>query len=71
VTSLGGAGIEEYAEAVFNEWKLGQKGKRQRLLILVAPEERRMRIEVGYGLEGIMTDGPGGRHYPRRDDAAL
>lgn len=60
VTSLGGAGIEEYAEAVFNEWKLGQKGKDNGLLILVAPKERRMRIEVGYGLEGIMTDGRAG-----------
>ncbi len=56
VNSLEGESVEEYAHTVFNAWKLGQKGKDNGVLILVAPQERRMRIEVGYGLEGTLTD---------------
>ena len=56
VPSLEGESIESYAEQVFNTWKLGQKGKDNGVLVLVAPSERRMRIEVGYGLEGTLTD---------------
>jgi uncharacterized protein len=41
---------------VFEAWKLGQKGKDNGVLVVVAPRERRMRIEVGYGLEGTLTD---------------
>lgn len=61
VPSLEGMSIEEYAVNVFNHWELGQKGKDNGILIVVAPSERRMRIEVGYGLEGIMTDLIAGR----------
>lgn len=60
VPTLNGEGIEEYAVAVFNEWKLGQKGKDNGILVVVAPHDRRMRIEVGYGLEGTMPDGVAG-----------
>ena len=56
VNSLEGESVEEYAHTVFNTWKLGQKGKDNGVLLLVAPQERRMRIEVGYGLEGTLTD---------------
>lgn len=56
VPSLEGESVESYAEQVFNTWKLGQKGKDNGVLVLVAPTERRMRIEVGYGLEGTLTD---------------
>ena len=56
VPSLEGESIESYAEQVFNTWKLGQKGKDNGVLVLVAPTERRMRIEVGSGLEGTLTD---------------
>jgi len=56
VPSLEGESIESYAEQVFNTWKLGRKGKDNGVLVLVAPNERRMRIEVGYGLEGTLTD---------------
>jgi uncharacterized protein len=56
VRSLEGESVEAYAERVFNTWKLGQKGKDNGVLVLVAPAERRMRIEVGYGLEGTLTD---------------
>lgn len=60
VSSLEGAGIEEYANTVFTAWKLGQKGKDNGILILVAPKDRRMRLEVGYGLEGTLPDGAAG-----------
>ena len=56
VPSLEGESVESFAEQVFNTWKLGQKGKDNGVLLLVAPSERRMRIEVGYGLEGTLTD---------------
>lgn len=56
VPSLAGESVEAYAEQVFNAWKLGQKGRDNGVLVLVAPSERRMRIEVGYGLEGTLTD---------------
>jgi uncharacterized protein len=60
VPTLNGEGIEEYAVSVFNAWKLGQKGKDNGILVVVAPNDRRMRIEVGYGLEGTMPDGVAG-----------
>jgi uncharacterized protein len=56
VPSLEGESIEDYAYKVFNEWKLGQKDKDNGILIVVVPDERRMRIEVGYGLEGTLPD---------------
>jgi len=56
IPEIGGESIEEYANRVFNEWKLGQKGRDNGVLIIVVPDEKRMRIEVGYGLEGILTD---------------
>jgi len=56
VPSLEGESIEGYAEAAFKEWKLGQKGKDNGILLIVAPQDRRMRIEVGYGLEGTLPD---------------
>jgi uncharacterized protein len=60
VPSLDGIGVEEYAAAVFSAWKLGQKGKDNGILFLVAPHDRRVRIEVGYGLEGFINDGLAG-----------
>jgi uncharacterized protein len=56
VNSLEGQEIEPYANALFREWKLGEKAKNNGVLLLVAPKERRVRIEVGYGLEGTLTD---------------
>ena len=61
VPSLGGVSIEEYAVRVFEKWKLGQAGKDNGVLILIAVNDRRMRIEVGYGLEGTLTDGMAGQ----------
>lgn len=56
VPSLQGLEIEPYANALFRSWKLGQKGVNNGLLLLVAPTEHKFRFEVGYGLEGTMTD---------------
>ncbi|MBN2403245.1 MAG: YgcG family protein [Spirochaetes bacterium] len=61
IPTLNGQSIEDYAVKVFEVWKLGQKGKDNGILIIVVPNERRMRIEVGYGLEGTMTDLMAGR----------
>ena len=56
VASLEGQDIEPYANELFRSWKLGEKTKNNGVLLLVAPNERRVRIEVGYGLEGTLTD---------------
>lgn len=48
--------IEDVAIQIFDEWKLGQKSKNNGVLLLIAPNERKMRIEVGRGLEGALTD---------------
>lgn len=56
IKSLQGRTIEEVAIVLAREWGIGQKGLDNGLLILVAPTEREMRIEVGRGLEGVMTD---------------
>ena len=61
ITTLEGENIEDYSNKVFNEWKLGQKGKDNGILIVIVRDERKMRIEVGYGLEGDLPDLAAGR----------
>src|SRR5262245_5722329 len=56
VNSLQGQEIEPYANELFRTWKLGEKAKNNGVLLLVAPNEHRVRIEIGYGLEGTLTD---------------
>lgn len=56
VSSLQGGDIETYANELFRTWKLGQTQKNNGVLLLVAPAEHKVRIEVGYGLEGMLTD---------------
>jgi uncharacterized protein len=56
VNSLQGSDIETYANELFRAWKLGQAQKNNGVLLLVAPNEHKVRIEVGYGLEGTLTD---------------
>ncbi len=56
VPSLQGTSIEDYANRLFRTWQIGQAKKNNGVLLLVAPNERKVRIEVGYGLEGILTD---------------
>ena len=54
--SLQGSDIETYANELFRFWKLGEAKKNNGVLLLVAPAEHKVRIEVGYGLEGTLTD---------------
>lgn len=56
VSSLEGEDIEGYALRVARAWRLGQEGRDNGLLVLVAPNDRKTRIEVGYGLEGDVPD---------------
>ncbi len=56
VDSLQGQEIEPYANELFRHWALGEKTKNNGVLLLVAPKEKKIRIEVGYGLEGTLTD---------------
>jgi uncharacterized protein len=66
VQSLDGQSIEEFAFDTKQQWKLGQKGKDNGVLLVVAVQDRKYRIEVGYGLEGVLPDslvGTIGREY--------
>ncbi|MEA2599610.1 MAG: uncharacterized protein QOF89_602 [Acidobacteriota bacterium] len=56
VDSLDGEAIEDYANKVGRAWALGQKGKDNGVLLLVSKNDRKMRMEVGYGLEPVLTD---------------
>jgi uncharacterized membrane protein YgcG len=56
VKSLEGSDVETYANELFRNWKLGEAKKNNGVLLLVAPTEHKVRIEVGYGLEGTLTD---------------
>ena len=56
VPNLQGHEIEEYGVGLGRAWQIGQQGANNGVVLIVAVEERKMRIEVGYGLEGIMTD---------------
>ncbi len=54
--SLQGTSIEDYGYQLGRQWQIGQKDKNNGVLLIVAPNERKVRIEVGYGLEGTLTD---------------
>jgi uncharacterized protein len=56
IDSLNGQDIESYSIDLATRWGIGQKGKDNGVLILVAVKERKLRIEVGYGLEGALPD---------------
>ena len=68
VKSIGDDSIEDYASRLFEKWKIGQKDKDNGVLFLVSLDDRKMRIEVGYGLEPVITDGRAGRI---RDDDVI
>jgi uncharacterized protein len=57
VNSLDGTDIESYAVALYKQWGIGSKATDHGVLILLAVQDRKYRIEVGYGLEPILTDG--------------
>lgn len=56
LSTLDGQEIADVSYQIAQTWKIGQKGKDDGILLVVAPHERRARIEVGKGLEGLMTD---------------
>ncbi|MBX3598742.1 MAG: YgcG family protein [Rhizobiaceae bacterium] len=56
IESLDGESIESFSNRLFRAWQLGQAGENNGVLLLVARDDRKMRIEVGYGLEGALTD---------------
>ncbi|NMC73390.1 MAG: TPM domain-containing protein [Geobacteraceae bacterium] len=61
IPSLEGESLEEYSIKVAEAWKIGQKGKDNGAILLIAKQERKIRIEVGRGLEGKLTDLLSGR----------
>lgn len=61
VPTTGPDTIEQFATRVFDDWKLGRKGTDDGVLLIVAKDDRTLRIEVGYGLEGAITDAISGR----------
>lgn len=61
IPSTGDDTIEQFATKVFDEWKLGDVKRNDGVLLLVAWQDRKVRIEVGYGLEGVITDAIAGR----------
>ncbi len=63
VPDLQGQDISDYAYQLGRTWGIGQKGKNDGAILLVAPAERKMWITVGYGLEGILTDALTSRIY--------
>lgn len=61
VNSLDGDTIEDYANKLFRQYGIGDSKKNNGVLILLSIRDRKCRIEVGYGLEGTLTDGKTGR----------
>jgi uncharacterized protein len=61
VDSLNGDSIENYAVGLFQAWGIGKTGKDNGILLITSMAEKKVKIEVGYGLEGIITDGRAGR----------
>ena len=61
VSSLNGLEVEDYATRLFRAWGIGNKERDDGVLLLVAPNERKVRIETGYGAEGFLPDILGGR----------
>jgi uncharacterized protein len=56
LSSLQGTSIEDYGYQLGRQWGIGEKSRNNGALLIVAPNERKVRIEVGYGLEGALTD---------------
>ena len=56
IRSLQGLSIEDYGVRLGRQWQIGQKDRNNGVLLIIAPKERKVRIEVGYGLEGTLTD---------------
>ncbi len=66
LNSLQGQTIEEYGNQLGRHWGIGQDARNNGVLLIVAPIERKVRIEVGYGLEGALTDALAGQIISQR-----
>jgi len=60
IPSLEGDNLEDYSIRLADTWKIGQEGKDNGVILLIAKNDRKLRIEVGYGLEGVLPDGLAG-----------
>ena len=56
IPTLGGDNLEDYSIRLAEKWQIGQKGRDNGVILVVVMKERKMRIEVGYGLEGVLPD---------------
>lgn len=56
ITTLDGYPLEDYSHKLARDWGIGQKGKNNGILVFVVKDDRKVRIEVGYGLEGVVPD---------------
>ncbi|MBI5416463.1 TPM domain-containing protein [Candidatus Poribacteria bacterium] len=63
--TIGDEPIDSYAAKLFEKWKIGEKNKDNGVLILAAIKDKKIKIEVGYGLEGAITDGRAGEILDR------
>lgn len=69
VETLDGLSVEEYATELFTKWGIGQEDTDNGVLLLISENDREIRIEVGYGLEGAITDASAGRMIDSQLDA--
>jgi uncharacterized protein len=60
IKSLDGDSLEDFTNRLFNKWGVGKKGKDNGVMVLVSLDDRKIRIEVGYGLEEVIPDGLAG-----------
>ena len=58
---IGGSNVDEFTNRLYENWGVGKKGEDRGVMLLIALKERKVRIEVGYGLEGIIPDGLAGQ----------
>ncbi len=60
IPTLAGDNLEDYSIRLADKWKIGQKGKDNGVILLIVKQDRKIRIEVGYGLEGALPDSRAG-----------
>ena len=65
VPSLQGEDIDQFTIRVADQWKIGQKGKDNGVILVLAQAERKVRIEVGMGLQGVLPDITAGQDHPQ------
>jgi uncharacterized protein len=65
VDSLNGSDIESYSNELFRQWGIGSKDKNNGILLLISKNDKKFRIEIGYGMEGKITDGMAGEELQK------